>query len=124
MALAVHPQFPDEGYAFFQAENARDLPDAMKPNEELNALDRGGHYGWPYCYDLMTSSPEYRSFMRTKSKYNQFCTNTRAYKPPYSLLPPHSAPLAMFYYQGRKFPEASGDSLSSGCMAIGRPGAA
>ena len=59
MALAMHSRFPDEGFAFLQGENARDLPDADKPNEELNVLERGKHYGWPYCYDLATASTEY-----------------------------------------------------------------
>jgi glucose/arabinose dehydrogenase len=45
MALAVHPQFPAEGFAFLQAENGRDLPDLMKPNEELNVIEKGKHYG-------------------------------------------------------------------------------
>ena len=40
MALAAHPRFPDEGFALLQGENARDLPDADRPNEEINALER------------------------------------------------------------------------------------
>jgi glucose/arabinose dehydrogenase len=111
MALAVHPQFPAEGFAFFQAENGRDLPDLMSPNEELNVLERGKHYGWPYCYDLMTESPEYRAFLQATGPYHHLCTNAALYKQPYSLLPPHAAPLSMFYYQGKKFPELSGKLL-------------
>ena len=33
MAMAVHPRFPAEGFAFLQGENARDLPDPMYPDE-------------------------------------------------------------------------------------------
>ena len=105
MALAVHPEFPTPGYAFLQAENGRDLPDLMKPNEELNALEKGRHYGWPYCYDISTASPEFRGFLQTSSPYKDFCNNKDSYRPPYSLLPPHAAPLAMFYYRGTRFPE-------------------
>ena len=104
MALAVHPQFPDAGYAFMQGENGRDLPDIFKPNEEINALEKGRHYGWPYCYDLTTASPEYKAFLQTRTPYQNLCTNNAIYKQPYSLLPPHAAPLGMFYYQGDKFP--------------------
>jgi len=64
MALAAHPRFPDDGFPLLQAENARDLPDADRPNEEINALARM-HYGWPYCYDLATVSPEYAAFLKT-----------------------------------------------------------
>jgi glucose/arabinose dehydrogenase len=108
MALAMHPQFPDPGFAFLQGENARDLPDANKPNEEINALERGKHYGWPYCYDLATVSPEYAGFLKADTRYRDLCTNTALYKSPHSLMPPHGAPLAMFYYQGEKFSELKG----------------
>ena len=108
MALAAHPRFPDDGFALLQAENARDLPDQAKPNEELNILARGKHYGWPYCYDLTTESPEYKAFLQGKGAYQKFCTNVASYERPYSLMPPHAAPLSMFYYQGDKFPELNG----------------
>jgi glucose/arabinose dehydrogenase len=113
MALAVHPQYPDEGYAFLQAENARDLTDPAKPNEEINALERGKHYGWPYCYDLTTPSPEYKAFLQTNPKYKDLCNNKTTYRAPYTLLPPHSAPLGMLYYQGRRFPELAGKLIVS-----------
>ncbi|MBX9823971.1 MAG: PQQ-dependent sugar dehydrogenase [Xanthobacteraceae bacterium] len=111
MALAVHPSFPAEGFAFLQAENARDLPDPMRPNEELNALERGRHYGWPYCYDLATASPEFKAFLQTNAAYKDFCNNKTAYRRPHSLLPPHSAPLAMLYYRGNRLPELDGKLL-------------
>jgi glucose/arabinose dehydrogenase len=101
MALAVHPDFPAEGYAFLQGENGRDLLDPLEPNEELNAIEKGKHYGWPYCYDLSPPSPEFKS-------YRNFCTSTALYRAPLSLLPPHAAPLAMFYYGGGKFAELQG----------------
>ena len=108
MALAVHPRFPDEGFALLQAENARDLPDADKPNEEINALERGKHYGWPYCHDLTTVSPEYAAFLKISAAYRNLCADAALYRRPHSLLPPHAAPLGMLYYEGGKFPELSG----------------
>lgn len=108
MALAVHPNFPAAGFAFLQGENARDLPDPMKPNEEINSIEKGKHYGWPFCYDLTTASAEFKTFLQTSSTYKDFCNNKAAYRQPYSLLPPHGAPLAMFYYQGSRFPELNG----------------
>jgi glucose/arabinose dehydrogenase len=110
MALAVHPRFPDEGFALLQGENARDLPDADRPNEEINALERM-HYGWPYCYDLATVSPEYAAFLKSSSAYRNLCNDAARYRRPHSLLPPHGAPLGMLYYEGTKFPELSGKLL-------------
>jgi glucose/arabinose dehydrogenase len=110
MALAVHPRFPDAGYAFLQGENARDLPDIFTPNEEINAIEKGKHYGWPYCFDLSSPSPEFRLVLQS-GPYKNFCNNTATYRPPYSLLPPHGAPLGMLYYQGTKFPELDGKLL-------------
>jgi glucose/arabinose dehydrogenase len=108
MALAMHSEFPKEGFAFLQGENARDLPDPLKPNEEINAIEKGKHYGWPYCYDLSTISPEFKSFLRLPTPYKGLCGNAALYRQPYSLLPPHGAPLAMFYYSGAKFAELQG----------------
>jgi glucose/arabinose dehydrogenase len=104
MALAVHPRFPDEGFAPLQGENARDLPEANRPNEELNVLERGKHYGWPYCHDLSTVSTEYVAFLKRDGPYRDLCNNAALYRPPHSLMPPHGAPLGMLYYQGEKFP--------------------
>ncbi|MGY3131200.1 glucose/arabinose dehydrogenase [Bradyrhizobium sp. USDA 4501] len=112
MALAVHPRFPDPGYAFLQGENGRDLQDVFKPNEEINALEKGKHYGWPYCYDLSTASPEFTAVLQS-GPYKNLCSNAALYRQPYSLLPPHAAPLGMLYYHGSKFPELEGKLLIS-----------
>jgi hypothetical protein len=110
MALAPHPRFPDEGFALLQGENARDLPEATRPNEEINAIERGRHYGWPYCFDLSTPSPEFRTVLQSGA-YRNFCATNAVYRQPLSLLPPHGAPLGMLYYHGAKFPELEGKLL-------------
>lgn len=110
MALAAHPRFPEPGYAFLQGENGRDLQDVFKPNEELNVVEKGKHYGWPYCYDLSTPSPEFKIVLQA-GPYKNLCNSTAAYKQPHSLLPPHGAPLGMLYYHGSKFPELDGKLL-------------
>jgi glucose/arabinose dehydrogenase len=105
MALAAHPRFPDAGFALLQGENARDIPDAARPNEEINVLERGKHYGWPYCHDIATVGPEYVAFLKKASPYRDLCANAALYRRPHSVMPPHGAPLGMLYYHGDKFAE-------------------
>ncbi|WP_316162213.1 PQQ-dependent sugar dehydrogenase [Bradyrhizobium sp. SZCCHNRI20481] len=110
MALALHPRFPDPGTALLQGENARDLQDVFAPNEEINAIEQGRHYGWPYCYDLTTPSPEFKRVLQSGALKN-LCNTTTLYKQPWSLLPPHGAPLGMLYYTGDRFDELKGRLL-------------
>ncbi|CAL76425.1 conserved hypothetical protein [Bradyrhizobium sp. ORS 278] len=110
MALALHPRFPDPGTAFLQAENARDLQDVFAPNEEINAIEPGRHYGWPYCYDLKTPSPEFKRVLQA-GPYKDFCNATARYQQPWSLLPPHGAPLGMLYYTSDRLDQLKGKLL-------------
>ena len=105
MALAVHPEFPARGLSrSCRPRTGATCPTPMKPNEELNALEKGKHYGWPYCYDLSTPSPEFAASCR-RAPTRISATTATLYRQPYSLLPPHGAPLGMLYYHGGKFPE-------------------
>ena len=91
-----------------QGENARDLPDAKVPNEEINLLEQGKHYGWPYCHDLATVGSEYAAFLKTSPAYRDLCHNAARYRQPYSVMPPHGAPLGMLYYEAEKFAALKG----------------
>jgi glucose/arabinose dehydrogenase len=101
MALAVHPH----SGLLLQGENSRDnihrhVPgmesDEQLPHDEINVVEWGARYGWPYCYDDNKASPEYP---------NADCTKFRA---PLRMLPAHAAPLGMTYYLGGLVPQASG----------------
>lgn len=101
MALTMHPT----SGLLLQGENARDSinkrapeltsREAELPQEEINIVEAGQHYGWPYCYANGVAAPEYRS------------TDCSGYKNPALLLPGHSSPLGMRFYNGAMFPEAS-----------------
>lgn len=98
VAIAVHPR----SGLLLQAENARDNihillgleSDDDLPPEEINVVERGKHYGWPYCYADGKPSPEYPN------------VDCAAYRSPHRLLPAHAAPLGMIYYTGRLLPDA------------------
>lgn len=107
MALAFQPG----SGALWQAENARDaiqvaLPalknDNELPHDELNLVQPGQFYGWPYCYDDNRSSPEYPAL------------NCAKYRAPARLLPPHAAPLGMTFYTAQGFPALYRNSLIVG----------
>jgi glucose/arabinose dehydrogenase len=89
-------EFPASG-VIIQAENSRDsINDVMPelsddedlPPDELNVLEAGGRYGWPYCYGANIPSPEYLHW------------NCTGYHPPLVPLPAHAAPLGMTYWNG------------------------
>jgi glucose/arabinose dehydrogenase len=94
MALAQHPV----SKVLLQGENSRDTINKRAPaltskeldlpHEELNVIEAGKHYGWPYCYDNGVASPEYPT------------ANCTQYTSPALLLPGHIAPLGMRYYPG------------------------
>lgn len=83
-----------------QAENGRDeisrnnraLDENEFPHEEINIIEAGRHYGWPYCFDGNINNPEWTNI------------NCKNYTAPYLLLPPHSAPLSLIKHSGQNFP--------------------
>ncbi len=110
MALAVHPI----SGLLLQGENSRDnihrrIPgmesDEGLPHDELNLIEDGARYGWPYCYDDGKPSPEYPAAR---------CTDFRA---PLVLLPAHAAPLGMTYYSGSLLPPELRDTSSRKSIA-------
>lgn len=121
MAMAVSQQ----GF-LIQGENSRDFPELEEPYEEMNVVDldnmRGLHYGWPYCYNMHATSPEWL-FPENKTLpiHKQFkkpvdCNQTTAkepgdYQAPHALMPPHVAPLHMAYYRGGLFKDLFGGKL-------------
>ncbi|MGI9280594.1 MAG: PQQ-dependent sugar dehydrogenase [Endozoicomonas sp.] len=96
MALAVH----DSG-TILQAENSSDFPDHDEPYEEINVIREGGFYGWPFCLNRQL---DVAGTGRCQSE---------VYIEPYSLMPPHVAPLDMIYYQGTRLPQLTGKLLVS-----------
>jgi glucose/arabinose dehydrogenase len=110
MAMALDPR----GGALYAAVHGRDqlsanwpqrfttAQNAEKPSEVLVRIERGGDYGWPYCYHdpelkRMILAPEYGGDGRDVGR----CSAAR---PPVVAFPAHWAPMATLFYTGRAFP--------------------
>jgi glucose/arabinose dehydrogenase len=90
-----------------QAENSYDFaPTEPRPHDELNVLQTGAHYGWPYCYDRDERTPAWRD-------RSPLACDSAAHAKPAVLLPPHSAPLGGLYYDGALLPALRGKLLLS-----------
>ncbi|MDH4190902.1 MAG: PQQ-dependent sugar dehydrogenase [Betaproteobacteria bacterium] len=104
IALAVHPS----SGLLMEGENSRDfihrrIPamtnDEESPHDELNLIEEGAHYGWPYCYDDGVASPEFPA------------ADCAPYRKPFALLPAHAAPLGMTWYSGERYAALRGSLI-------------
>lgn len=100
VALAVHASG-----TVLQGENSYDFDSRWSPFEEINVIEAGRHYGWPYCLDKEQATPAWRD----KAAW----CRSDAHTPPALLLPPHAAPLDMLWYEGAMFPALQGRLLMS-----------
>ena len=111
MALAVHSR----SGLLLQGENSLDVfgrTPALDPPDELNVVEAGRHYGWPYCTGNGLATPEYA----------QDRIDCRKFATPAALLPPHASPLGIAYYAGAMFPELSGKLIVGFHSLNPRPG--
>ena len=102
MALAAH-----KTGTVLQAENNMDFSGLHTPFEEINVIEKGKFYGWPYCFNKNNIN----HFWTTSAK--KYCLNSNKYQEPWVVIAPHTAPLDMMYYNGKMFPELSGKLLLS-----------
>lgn len=80
--------------------NGRDMLGDDHPQEELNIIQKGKHYGWPYCYESKTFDKDFgKSFD---------CSNTEA--PAYTFTA-HMAPLGLAFYQKGTLPARYNNSV-------------
>jgi len=101
VALGVH-----RGGTVLQGENSYDFDDRSQPFDEVNRIEAGKAYGWPYCYDVRSATPGWNAISTIR------CASS-AHTPPVLLLPPHSAPLSLLWYDGAMFPSLRGKLLLS-----------
>lgn len=72
-----------------------------EPPEELNRLEAGLNYGWPFCY-ADRQPDDYFWATPTGATKAEYCALTEA---PALTYQAHSAPIGMTYYTGSQFPE-------------------
>jgi len=82
------------GDKLYATDNGRDMIGDNIPPEEINLIEDGKNYGWPFCYGNKIADLSY-------SKSNS-CDQT---EPPFVEMQAHSAPLGIAYYDSNKFPE-------------------
>ncbi len=78
------------------------------PPEELNEIQNGLHYGWPFCYGKRIADAAYALDPPGSTK-GEFCPRTVA---PTLTFDAHAAPMQIAFYQGTTFPaEYRGDAF-------------
>jgi glucose/arabinose dehydrogenase len=93
VGMAVHPATGKIWVSQNERDNIRPNHENLPP-EEINILEDGAHYGWPYCHSDRVPNPEYGDAGR--------CATTT---PPALAMQAHSAPLGMsFLVNATKLP--------------------
>lgn len=91
-----HPQTGE----FWGLDHGTDWRGNDQPTEELNLIQKGQHYGWPFCWG--DRQPDvYLSADPEGATKKEFCQKTQ---PPALTYTAHSAPLAMTFYTASQFP--------------------
>jgi len=72
-----------------------------QPPEELNLIEKGANYGWPYCY-ADQQVDKYTPGMPPGRTKAEFCATTVGSTLTYQA---HSAPIGFHFYTGEQFPE-------------------
>lgn len=78
----------------WSTDNGTDWLGDDLPPEEINILEDGKHYGWPYCYGKRIPDPNMGN--------ENFCRNTMSSTID---LQAHSAALGLRFYNGNQFPK-------------------
>ncbi|GAB4194908.1 MAG: sorbosone dehydrogenase family protein [Roseiflexaceae bacterium] len=79
-----------------------------QPPEELNLLEDGANYGWPWCYADRRVDPYIPNEPKDSTK-SGFCASTQA---PVQTYTAHSAPLDLLFYRSGQFPaQYQGDAF-------------
>jgi glucose/arabinose dehydrogenase len=79
-------------------EMGRDFLGDDLPPDEINIIQEGKNYGWPYCYGKRVHDRDFDP----QGTHQEFCKQT---EPSYIDIPAHSAPLGLAFFPGEGWPE-------------------
>lgn len=97
VGFIFHPQTGQ----MWATDNGRDYLGDDLPPDEINLIQGGKHYGWPYCFGKKVVDSEFGN--------NTFCANT---EPSIHDIQAHSAALGLRFIQSPQFPKQwQGDLL-------------
>lgn len=108
VGFIFHYHNDPQDYQIWSVNNGRDLIGDDIPPEEVNIIEKGKHYGWPYCYGEGIANPEY-------PEKESFCKNETVF--PVYKMQAHSAPLGLSFvpsestYQVMLFPSVMQNDL-------------
>lgn len=80
----------------YATDNGRDLLGDNFPHCELNKVEQGNHYGWPYANDDKLADPDF-------GEGNEAIIESSI--APVFKFQPHNAPLGITFIRGKSFPE-------------------
>lgn len=104
VGFAWHP----ETRVLWGVDHGMDYKGNEIPPEELNEIQNGLHYGWPFCYDKRLVDESYALDPPGSTK-EEFCPRTVA---PTLTFDAHAAPMQIAFYHGSSFPpEYRGDAF-------------
>jgi glucose/arabinose dehydrogenase len=92
--MALHPVTRQ----VWVTEMGRDFLGDDLPPDEINILQEGKDYGWPYCYGKQVHDGKFDP----KGAKKEFCKQT---VPSHINLPAHSAPLGLAFFPGEGWPQ-------------------
>ncbi|MCI0662554.1 MAG: PQQ-dependent sugar dehydrogenase [Acidobacteria bacterium] len=94
-----HPQTR----AMWADDMGQDRLGEEKPPDEINRIEDGKHYGWPYFIDKNEPNPD--------MKEPKGSLKPEQATPPALALEPHASPIDLRFYKGNKFPPAYRNAL-------------
>lgn len=104
---AVGMAFRDDTLVVSEMGMGHEDPDY--PPDEINVIEKGNHYGWPYCHaDNDPIDPEFAERADAAEHADllrESDENCADKTPPAVELTPHMSPLGLTFYDGDAFPE-------------------
>lgn len=83
--------------ALYATENGRDLLGDDTPPDELNRIERGRFYGWPYVNGFDASDPDFGERIPPELGRESFVSPVHGFRP-------HNAPLGLKFLRARTLP--------------------